>query len=232
MPPPWELEDTDVDQLKKQGTAASSISSAQVKASQSLGKGNNAGGDKHRELLAQAKKQLEEHGFTVNLLYQDQGDEKPDGHVHLPDNSIAHLEAEHSTLSRPVKVLRNLQRAVKEDREVFYIVENGKAAKLQNIVDDPKNRRGNEYSDEQGSYSYYTDEDGEAYTDFEDLENAEYRVIEIGEDKLEVHDKKIEPECPELQHNTEEDLQAFCLHRDEDGFCTELEQPCVLLQEE
>ncbi len=229
--PPWEPEDTDVDQLKKQGTAATSHTATELKASQSLGKGNNAGGDKHRELLAQAKKQLEERGFTVNLLYQDQGDNKPDGHVHLPNESIAHLEAEHSTLSRPVKVLRNLQRAVEEDREVFYIVEGGKATKLQNIVDDPKNRRGNEYNDEQGSYSYYTDEDGEAYTDFIEVEEAEYRVIEIGEDKLELHDQKIEPECPELQHNTEEDLQAFCLHRDEDGFCTELEQSCVLLEQ-
>ena len=100
------------------------------------------------------------------------------------------------------------------------------------IVDDPKNRRGDQYQDENGSYSYYTDESGEAYTDFIEVEEAEYRVIEIGEDKLELHDQKIEPECPELQHNTEEDLQAFCLHRDEDGFCTELEQPCVLLQEE
>jgi len=228
--PPWEPEDTDLDTLKKQGTAATSHNGAQVKASQSLGKGNNAGGDKHRELLAQAKKQLEERGFTVNLLYQDQGDNKPDGHVHLPNESIANLEAEHSTLSRPVKVLRNLQRAVEKDREVFYIVENGKTAKLQNIVEDPKNRRGNEYQDQQGSYSYYSDEDGEAFTDFEQLENAEYRVIEITEDSLEVHDEKVEPECPELDHNTSEDLEQFCLYR-ENGFCTALETECVLLEQ-
>ena len=229
--PPWEPEDVDVNQLKKQGTAATSHTATQVKASQSLGQGNNAGGDKHRELLAQAKKQLEERGFQVNLLYQDQGDNKPDGHVHLPSGEIAHLEAEHSTLSRPVKVLNNLQRAVQENREVFYIVQQGKAAKLQNIVDDPKNRRGNQYQDDSGSYSYYTDEDGEAYTQFEDLDDAEYRVIEITGEDLEVHDEAVEPECPELDANSREDLEAFCLHRDEDGFCSELEQPCVLLEQ-
>jgi len=229
--PPWEPEDVDVDQLKKQGTAATSHTATELKASQSLGQGNNAGGDKHRELLAQSKKQLEERGFTVNLLYQDQGDNKPDGHVHLPNEEIAHLEAEHSTLSRPVKVLNNLQRAVEKDREVFYIVQQGKAAKLQNIVDDPKNRRGNQYQDDNGSYSYYTDENGEAFTQFEDLDDAEYRVIEITGEDLEVHDEAVEPECPELGENSREDLEAFCLHRDEDGFCNELEQPCVLQEQ-
>ncbi|RCU46998.1 type IV secretory system conjugative DNA transfer family protein [Haloplanus salinus] len=230
--PPWEADHSNVDNLKKQGTVAVSQGTSQVKASQSLGQGNNAGGDKHQELLAQAKKQLEERGFQVNLLYQDTGDDKPDGHVHLPDGDIAHLEAEHSTLSRPVKVLRNLKRAVKQDKEVFYVVQQGKAAKLQNIVEDPKNRRGNEYNDKNGGYSYYKDEDGEAFTEFEDLEDAEYRVIEIQGDNLKVHDEAVEPECPELDANSRDDLEAFCLHREEDGFCTELEQQCVLLEGE
>ncbi|MFB1064806.1 type IV secretory system conjugative DNA transfer family protein [Natrinema sp. H-ect4] len=229
--PPWEADYSDVDQLKEDGTVATSQGTSQVKASQSLGQGNNAGGDKHRELLAEAKKQLSERGFQVNLLYQDTGDDKPDGHVHMPDGGIAHLEAEHSTLSRPVKVLRNLKRATEEDREVFYVVEEGKAAKLQNIVDDPKNRRGNEYEDDEGNYSYYTDEEGEEFTEFGDLEDSEYRVIEVGEGELQVHDEAVEPECPALGENSEEELESFCLHREEDGFCTELEQQCVLLEE-
>jgi hypothetical protein len=225
--PPWEADYSNVDQLKTQGTTAAQ-STAKVKTSQSLGQGNNAGGDKHQELLAEAKKQLEERGFQVNRLYQDQGSDKPDGHVHLPSGDIAHLEAEHSTLSKPVKVLRNLERATEKDREVFYVVKHGKTAKLQNIVDDPKNRRADQYQDEQGSYSYYTDKKGEAYTEFEKLEDAEYRIIEIQDDNLEVHDEAVTPECPELDTNSEEDLKAFCLHRDEDGFCNELEQKCVL----
>jgi len=225
--PPWDADYSNVEQLKEKGTAATQ-SSAQVKASQSLGQGNNAGGDHHRELLAQAKQQLEERGFTVNLLYQDHGSDKPDGHVHLPDNEIAHLEAEHSTLSRPVKVLRNLQRAVQEDREVFYVVEDGNASKLQNIVDDPLNRRGNTKTDDNGSYSYYKDENGEPFTQLQELEEAEYRVIEVTEDELEIHQDQVQPECPELDTNTEEDLETFCLHRNEDGYCSALGQDCVI----
>ena len=230
--PPWEADYSDVADIKEDSTATTSQRTSELKASQSLGKGNNSGGDKHKELLAHAKKQLSERGFQVNLLYQDTGDDKPDGHVHLPDGEIAHLEAEHSTLSRPVKVLRNLQRAAEQGKEVFYVVEEGKAAKLQNIVGDPKNRRGNEYEDENGSYSYYTDEDGQEFTGFEDLENPDYRVIEIQGEQLQIHDKEVKPECPELEDNSKEDLEAFCLHREENGFCTELEQTCVLLEEE
>jgi hypothetical protein len=226
--PPWKADYSDVDNLKQKGTATTPQRNPQMNTSYSLGQGNNAGGDKHRELLAQAKQQLEERGFTVNLLYQDTGDDKPDGHVHLPDEEIAHLEAEHSTLSRPVKVLRNLKRASTENREVFFAVENGNAAKLQNIVKDPVNRRGSEYEDNQGSYTYYKDENGQAFTEFEDLENTEYRIIEIQENELQVHDEQVEPECPELEYNSEEELQGFCIHREENGFCTALETQCTL----
>jgi hypothetical protein len=230
--PPWEADYSNVGDVKESGTVATSQGTSELKASQSLGEGNNAGGDRHRELLAEAKKQLEERGFQVNLLYQDTEDDKPDGHVHLPDGEIAHLEAEQSTLSNPIKVLRNLERAVEKEREVFYVVEAGKVAKLQNIVEDPKNRRGSEYEDEQGSYSYYSDEEGDPFTEFEDIQDAEYRVIEVDEGELEVHDDEVEPECPELGENSRDELESFCLHRDEDGFCTELEQQCVLLEEE
>ena len=230
--PPWKADHTDIDQLKEQGTAATKQGTSQVKISQTLGQGNNAGGDHHQQLLAQAKKQLEKQGYQVNLLYQDQAADKPDGHIHTPDGDLIHLEAEHSTLSRPVKVLNNLKRAVKEDREVFYVVENGNATKLQNIVDDPKNRRGSEYEDEDGSYSYYKDENGEPFTQFEDLEEADYRIIEIHENNLQIHEEPVEPECPELGENSEEDLKAFCLHREQDTFCTKLETTCTLLKAE
>jgi hypothetical protein len=97
----------------------------------------------------------------------------------MPDGDIAHLEAEHSTLSRPVKVLRNMKRAVKQKKEVFYVVEEGKAAKLQNIVSDPVNRNGSQHRDEYGSYSYYTDSQGEPVSDLAWLEDAEYRILEV-----------------------------------------------------
>lgn len=225
--PPWNGDYTKVDHLKKQGTAAKPPKSP-IRSRESLGKAGNAGGDKHRELLEQAKKQLEERGLQVNLLYQDTESKKPDGHVHLPDGSISNLEAEHSTLSRPIKVLNNLERAVKEGREVLFVVEKGKAAKLQNIIDDPRNRRGSQYTDENGSYSYYTSENGEPYTRIEQLENADYRIIEIDEDRLQIH-QEVSPECPEIGEHSREDLETFCLYRSDDGFCSELGQHCVLL---
>jgi hypothetical protein len=221
--PPWEADHSDVNQIKKAKAAATSNQS-DIAVTQSLGQTQNAGKEQHQELLAEAKKKLEERGLQINLLYQDPGEEKPDGHVHLPNGDIAHLEAENSTLSKPVKVLQNLKRAAEQGRETIFIVEKGNAAKLRNIVGDPKNRRGDQYEDEHGTYSYYK-LDGEAFTDFEPVEDAEYRIMELDEE-LQEYDQE-EPDCPELEHNQREDLEQFCLYR-EDGFCTALETQCVL----
>jgi hypothetical protein len=131
--PPWTPEEQqDVQELKQRYSVASKHSKqSQVQLGQSLGQGNNAGGEIHGQLLATAKKQLEQKdGTQVNLLYQGQGDDKPDGKVILPDDSVAHLEAEHSTLSKPVKVLTNYLRATQEDRECIFIVQQGNAKKL------------------------------------------------------------------------------------------------------
>jgi len=223
--PPWKSDRSGVEKIKQESSVERQASEPEM--STSLGRSASSGGEKHAELLAEAKEHLEDsEGVHVNLLYQDSED-KPDGHVTLPDGSTAHLEAEASTLSRPVKVLRNYQRAIEEDREVIFVVEEGKATKLQNIVKDPKNRRGDEYEDDKGSYTYYKDEDGEPFTDFEKLEEGEYRIIEASEDDLEIHNDEVEEECPELEHSTEEELESFCLYR-ENGFCSELETECVI----
>jgi len=229
--PPWDGDYSDVDKVKTERAAPRTGNRTEVALKQSLGNQANAGQDTHQELLAAAKQDLEERGFQVNLLYQDHEDEKPDGHVHLPDGEIGHLEAEHSTLTKPGKVLRNLRRGVEQDREVFFVVEQGKAAKLENIVSDPVNRRGSEYEDEGGSYSYYMDGDGEPVTEVEKLEDAEYRVLELSGDTLTQQDE-VEEECPELEHSDREDLQSFCMYRDEDGFCSALETECVLTSDD
>jgi hypothetical protein len=135
--PPWDVDYSDVDKIKTEKAASRTSNKTQVQLNQSLGNQANAGQETHQELLSQAKQDLEEKGFQVNLLYQGSEDEKPDGHVHLPDNSVAHLEAEHSTLTKPGKVLKNLERGHIEDREVIFVVEQGKAAKLANIISDP-----------------------------------------------------------------------------------------------
>jgi hypothetical protein len=226
--PPWETSHSDVEKIKTEQAAANTSNQARIELSQSLGNQANAGGEKHQELLAAAKEDLEERGFQVNLLYQGQEEEKPDGHVHLPDNEVAHLEAEHSTLSKPGKVLKNLRRGLEQDREVFFVVEDGKASKLENIVSDPVNRRGSEHEDDTGSYSHYSI-DGEPVTGVEELRQAEYRVLELAGDELE-EQEDIEDECPELEHNNEEDLENFCLYREDNGFCTALETQCVLTE--
>jgi len=229
--PPWEGDRERVPDIKEKQAITSDPGGATAQVSQSLGKGNNAGGDTHKELLAHAKQQLEKReGIQVNLLYQDTGEDKPDGKVILPDGSIAHLEAEHSTLSKPAKVLTNYHRATQEDRETIFVVEQGRAKKLENIVSDPVNRRGDTYEDENGSFDYYQADDTE-FTETGDLENAEYRIIEVSDNDLEIHNEPVDAECPELDDNTQEDLEQFCLHREEDGYCTALGQPCVLLEE-
>ena len=225
--PPWDADNSDVDNIKSEKAASRTSNKTQVQLDQSLGNQANAGQETHQELLAQAKQDLEEKGFQVNLLYQGSEDEKPDGHVMMPDSEITHLEAEHSTLSKPGKVLKNLGRGLEENREVIFVVEEGKAAKLENIVSDPVNRRGNEHEDKDGTYSYYTDSDSEPVDNVDELNQAEYRILELSDDTLEEHED-IEAECPELDHSDREDLENFCLYRDEGGFCSALETQCVL----
>jgi len=229
--PPWNAEPEDLQELKEEQSVASpEPRGADTEVGQSLGRGNNAGGEAHKQLLVTAKNRLEEErsGVQVNLLYQDTGDDKPDGKVILPDGDVAHLEAEHSTLTKPGKVLTNLHRAAKENRECIFVVEKGKAAKLDNILSDPVNRRGNTHQDENRSFDYYQTEDGE-FTQTQELkENGEYRIIEIRDNQLEIHNEPVNAECPELGENTREDLEQFCLYREEDDHCTALGQKCVL----
>lgn len=72
------------------------------------------------------------------------------------------------------------------------------------------------------------EDDETEFTDVESLADGEYRIIEVSDNDLEIHNDSVEAECPELEGNTEEDLNAFCLHREEEGFCTALGQPCVI----
>jgi hypothetical protein len=192
-----------------------------------VGQGENAGGEFHTELLQAAQQHFEDKGAQVNLLYQDAGDDRPDGHIHR-NGELAHLEAEHATLSKPAKVLTNLKRAAEQDRQCLYIVEAGNAAKLTNIVDDPVDRRGAQHEDDDGTYSYY-EADGEAFTDIDTVEDAEYAVFEVTDDGA-VHEYATgqEMECPELDDNTQENLEEYCIYRDpDDGHCSELGAPCV-----
>jgi len=217
--PPWNPdEERDLTELKKQKTREVHTDTVQETETLSLGPGNNAGGEKHLALLEAAKQELEKRGgVEVKQLYQDVKADEPDGIVLLPDNSIANLEAEHSTLSKPGKVLKNLRRGQKQDRKVIFAVEEGRRDKLERILSDPVNRNGNTLEDEHGSYNYYR-ENGEDIVDIKPLRDAEYHILEVELDK---------EECPELSEFTREQLEDFCSFRS-NGDCTLLNKPCPI----
>jgi hypothetical protein len=229
--PPWEVENGRCEELKQELLASYDAMEDLTDEVAVTGRAETPsdGKEDHAELLKAAHDYLSEQGCQVNILYQDNGESKPDGTVIREDGSIANLEAECSTLTRPVKVLRNVERAVEEDREVVFVVKKGSAVKLENVLDDPVNRRGTEHEDEDGGFSYYADEEGGEFTEIEMVDEVEYRILEAGDNGVIPVEGTTEAECPELDHSSEEQLQGFCWYRDDDtGFCEALEQPCVL----
>jgi hypothetical protein len=205
--PPWSVDPGTVEE-RKEKLLEYGVSESHTGFEVDLGDGANAGSEKHTELLTTAKEQLEERGLQVDLLEQDAGDDKPDGHVHLPNGEVAHLEAEHGTLSKPAKALQNLVRAVEHGRESIFVVEEGNTETLQNILSDPVNRNGNQHSDENGRFDYYTDQ-GEPFTEIGQLENAEYRILEATENGLTLYDEQQEETDSRDSEQLEEDRKRF-----------------------
>ncbi|USZ77561.1 hypothetical protein NGM07_09545 [Halorussus vallis] len=221
--PPWSVDPSTVEERKEKLLKQNETSTGQPILEVDLGDGANAGGKKHKELLTTAKEQLEERGFKVNLLNQGTGDDKPDGHVHLSASEIAHLEAERATLSKPAKVLRNLQRAVDHGRECIFVVEEGNARKLQQIVADPVNRHGTQFEDEQGRFSYYTGDGGESFTEIDRVADAEYRILEISEDGASLYDEAdselVDSDGPEMTDDALRNIDRTiltCIREDKD----------------
>lgn len=219
--PPREGEPAVVPAIKAAGTTAGTP--IRLGLQPRLGPAQNAGGDRHTQLLEAAKQQLEAEGCAVTLLYQPPGAELPDGYVTLPDGDRAHLEAEVGGLSKPARVLTNLQRAVDAECACIFAVEADNADTLRAILDDPVNRQRDEAEDAAGPYGYYR-LDGEPFTHVEALKTADYRILELGEETL---SEAVggNGECPERAHHGEDTLATFCLYRD-DGTCSLLGEPC------
>jgi len=229
--PPWTTDRSDVAMVKAAATNPTEPATNDFQQSPPLGHGGNAGGEHHAELLMQAKQHFEaEDGVQAQLLYQETGTEQPDGHIIHQNGDIAHLEAEASTLSKPAKVLANLRRAADAGNECIFIVEHGNATKLDSILSDPVDRRGDTHEDDHGTYDYYQ-VDGDPVTDLDILHQAEYRIFEATETGLTEYTPSDTTECPELDDNDRAELEAFCLYRDESGVCEALEQSCVLTHE-
>jgi len=222
--PPWDGDDEQADELKQRRAVAGGTPSLQM--DQNLGQPASSGGQHHAGLLAKAKEQLEQRGgVQVKRLYQEAGESKPDGIVSLPDNSEAYLEVEHTTLSKPAKVLKNLQRAVEDGKDCIFVVEAGNRSALERILSDPVNRRGREYEDEAGAYSYYQGDDG-PFVNTDVVNDMAYRIIELEGVDQDREGEAEQADCPELESFSQEELETFCLQR-EDGYCTVLDQQCV-----
>jgi len=85
-------------------------------------------------------------------------------------------------------VLENLSRAVQKGRECIFVVEPGNAEKLERIISDPVNRQGSEHHDDEGSFSYYTDSQGQPFDQIRRLEDAEYRILVASNDGVTQYD--------------------------------------------
>lgn len=132
-PSPGELDQEEIEEIKEEATTPGDSREPQVE--RSLGESAAAGGEVHGTLLKDAKQYLGfEEDVQVNLVHQD-GNEKPDGYI-IEDDGVAHLEAEHTTLSKPQKVLKNLERASDQERECVFVVKESKLDRLETILED------------------------------------------------------------------------------------------------
>jgi len=133
--PPYshDLSTDDLQEIKNAATQPGE--SRDVQLERSTGSGGSAGGETHAELLKAAKNYLEfEDDVAVNILHQD-GTAKPDAHI-VDDDHVAHLEAEHSTLTKPDKVLTNLERAQDKNRSCVFIVDEDNVDRLETVLED------------------------------------------------------------------------------------------------
>jgi energy-coupling factor transporter ATP-binding protein EcfA2 len=134
--PPWEIDEQVLENRKEDLVEKNpALTETTPDTSTSTGDTAASGGETHEQLLKQAKQYLEfEQDVHVNIQHQD-GEKRPDALI-IADNEINHLEAENSTLSKPDKVLTNLQRAVKQDRQCYYIVNEERLDRLKSILKD------------------------------------------------------------------------------------------------
>ncbi|MCU4975035.1 primase-like DNA-binding domain-containing protein [Halobacteria archaeon AArc-m2/3/4] len=108
----------------------------------------SAGSETHDELLYTVEQTFSQHGFDVTIFTQD-GSEKPDGRAIHPDSAhVFDLEAESATVEKPVKVLRNFQRAHNAGHTPLFVVATSDqagsdklqaAARLESILSSPVN---------------------------------------------------------------------------------------------
>ncbi|RKD87988.1 ATP-binding protein [Halopiger aswanensis] len=103
-----------------------------------------AGNETHDELLETVERTLSQYDFDVTIFTQD-GSEKPDGRAIHPDcEHIFEIEVESTTIDKPVKILRNFQRAHDAGHIPFFVVSDSDgtdgvqtASRLERIISSP-----------------------------------------------------------------------------------------------
>jgi hypothetical protein len=231
--PPWESDrdPQELEKIKVESTVADEEDEGELKRQwrQDFDRDGPQGKMVHTRLLNDAKSYLEKRPEVeqVNILHQEPGVDRPDGEVIKSNGSVANLEAECQTISKPAKILKNLKKAVENDRKCIFVVSDIDTDLLENVIEDPVNRLGDTHEDEEGTFDYYK-VDGEEFTEIDGLADADYRILVATDDGTIRERGMVDDDgCPELNDNTEEELASFCLHR-EDGYCTALGKECVI----
>ncbi len=126
---------------------------------QDTGKGGSGGGEDHRWVLGESFKAFTRLGYRVSLPSQDEGGELPDGVAKLPIDPTAEptlpkieakreelinsygdlytfsggqnlsIEAETTTIKRPMQTLTNLRKAVEADQKCVFTTKDATASK-------------------------------------------------------------------------------------------------------
>ncbi|ELY41613.1 primase-like DNA-binding domain-containing protein [Natronorubrum sulfidifaciens] len=109
----------------------------------------SAGGETHDALLFAVEDLFSQQGFDVTIFTQD-GSEKPDGRAIHPDcEDVFDIEVESATVEKPVKILRNFQRARNAGNIPIFVVANSvdssddgtqTAARIESILSSPVNK--------------------------------------------------------------------------------------------
>ena len=234
--PPWNPDRSreEVEELKEELAVGSDTGSVgfEAEAVDETGESVTAGSSLHDTVLDAASTRLEElpNVQSVAITEQGEGVSKPDGIVFYESGQKAYVEVELSSLSKPAKVLTNLRRADEAGAECIFAVQEGDRDRLENIVEDPVNRSGDEHEDDDGSFSYYRDGDGGEYDEIGFVDDADYQVLEITEEEVMAVQHDLEDLCPFIDERPKEKLEEDngCLARRDDGYCLELERECVL----
>lgn len=108
-----------------------------------MGKGSDAGQMEHRRTIARIFEILTSTGCEAEIVRQDEEGQLPDLVLLDTKNTSlnwepSNVEIERSTISKPAKILSNLEKAMKQGKKVRFFVNDEESAKtIYNILENP-----------------------------------------------------------------------------------------------